>query len=726
MKISTRHASLALLCSGATVLAAHAADPPPPPTATELSKITVQEATDTDYVVSKSSSALKTDAPLLDTAMAVQVISAAVIEDRQIRTALEAVQTVSGVQPSFYEFYDQFLIRGFDSGYGSSFRNGLQQRGITESVNMAFVDHIEVVKGPASMLYGRIEPGGFVNIVTKKPLDTAQYAAQLEAGSWGAWRSTLDATGPLDRAGIWRYRVIGNLDKADSWVDNAHRDNKAVAASVSFTPTSAFDATLEFEHYATKTSWLDASVPVVGNRPAPVSRHFSILYPDSWNLYPYDTRRDLVSIEGHYRFSGSWSLAARAHYVTSNESQQGVYADGFDGVSQFTAVRFTHSAPDWKRTSLNANLDLSGEFSTGTWKHHLLLGADTSSFNDDTPGSTGDITGAAPLDIFHPVYPTYAAVLAALSQTDASNTLWRDRAKDSGVYVQDQIEPAARWRILLGARYDVAQDGYPDTYGSRDAACYPNCTALPIAYFPKDHAFSPRAGLLFKASSSVSLYASYAHSFGSTNGYDANGHYVSPQIGTQYELGAKYASADGRMTASATAYQLTKTNIPEYDPVNFFPHYVGEARSRGLELDVSGQLTRNLSVQASYTLNQTVITDDPVSGTQGNRLSGAAPQFSNVWLKYDVTPDVASGWSLGVGAYASAQRQGDDQNTWQLPGYARFDAMASYRHPIGKALLTAHLNVVNLLDRMYFDHGGYGFAAYGAPRTVQGAVRVEF
>jgi len=724
MNISTRHASLALLCSCVAALAAQAAEPTP--ATTELSKITVQDSADNDYVVSKSSSALKTDAPLLDTAMAVQVIPAAVIEDRQLRTALEAVQTVSGVQPSTYEFYDQFLIRGFDSGYGTSFRNGLQQRGITESVNMAFVDHIEVVKGPASMLYGRIEPGGFVNIVTKKPLDTPQYSAQLDAGSWGAWRSTLDATGPLDRAGIWRYRLIANLDKADSWVDNAHRDNEAVAASVSFTPSSAFDATLEFEHYATRTSWLDASVPVVANRPAPVSRHFSILYPDSWNLYPYDTRRDLIAIEGHYRFSDSWSLAVRAHDVISYESQQGVYADGFDGVSQFTAVRFTHSAPDWKRTSLNANLDLSGEFSAGSWKHHLLLGADTSGFNDDTPGSTGDIDNAAPLDIFHPVYPSYEQVLAALSRSDASNILWRDRAKDSGLYVQDQVEPSSRWQILLGARYDIAQDGYPDTYGSRDAACYPHCTALPIAYFPKDHAFSPRAGLLYKASHSVSLYASYAHSFGSTNGLDANGRYVSPQVGTQYELGAKYASPDGRLTASATAYQLTKTNIPEYDPVNFFPHYVGEARSRGLELDVAGQLTRHLSAQASYTLNRTVITDDPVSGTQGKRLSGAAPQFSNVWFKYNVTPDASSGWSLGAGAYASAQRQGDDENTWQLPGFARFDAMASYRHPIGKSLLTAQLNVANVFDRVYFDHGGYGSAAYGAPRNVQAAVRVEF
>ena len=171
---------------------------------------------------------------------------------------------------------------------------------------------------------------------------------------------------------------------------------------------------------------------------------------------------------------------------------------------------------------------------------------------------------------------------------------------------------------------------------------------------------------------------------------------------------------------------MTKTNIPEYDPVDFFPHYVGKARSRGLELDVAGQLTRRVSVQASYTANQTIITDDPVSGTQGKRLSGAAPQFASAWLKYDLTPDAASGLSFGAGATASAQRQGDDFNTWQLPGYARFDLMASFRRPVGGALLTARLNIVNVSDKVYFDHGGYGFAAYGAPRTLQGAIRVEF
>ena len=678
------------------------------------------------YVASSSNAATKSDTPLLETPMAVQVVPREVIDDQRVRTSLEAVKNVSGVQSSTYEFYDQFLIRGFDSGYGTTFRNGLQLRGINEAVNMAFVDHIEVVKGPSSMLYGRIEPGGFVNVVTRKPQATAAYSVDLQGGSWGYARASADATGKLSDDGRWLYRVTGDIDRSGNWVDNAHRDNKAIAGTLAWRPNATFDANLQLEHYDYKTTWLDASIPIVGDRPAALPRHFSIIYPQSWSDFPYVTNRTLVGFEWNLALGGTWKLTNRLHYVRSNENQQGVYADNFDGVDSYAGARFTHTGPDWLRTTLATNLDLSGEFVTGSVRHRLLVGVDWSKFTDDTPGSTGDIPGAAPLNIYNPVYANLLPTLQGLAAADATNVIYRDWSKDAGIYVQDQISLDKHWELLLGGRYDWATDAYSDVYGTRDSACYPTCTAYPVTAYPTDKAFSPRAGLLYRLSEAASAYGSFSKSFGAANGRDADGNPLKPQIGTQVELGVKAMLLDGKVTTSATLFSLTKSNIPEYDPVNYFPHIVGEARSRGLELDVAGQVTRQLSLIGAYTWDQAIITQDPLSGTEGKRLSGVAPHVLSLWGKFDTAPGAAQGWSLGAGVYASAQRQGDDLNTWLLPGYGRVDAMLAWRAAFGRQRLSAQLNVVNLFDKTYFDHGGYGAAAYGAPRSATASLRLEF
>jgi len=692
----------------------------------QLQRVEITGTAGKSYVVNSTSSATKGDTPLLETPMAVQVVPREVLDDRQIRTSLDAIKNVSGVQSPIYEFYDQFLIRGFDSGYGTTFRNGLQLRGITNAVNYTFVDRVEVIKGPTSMLYGRVEPGGFVNIVTKKPQAQSLTTVELQAGRWGTWRASVDSTGSASADGQWLYRVGADVDRADSWVQNVHRDNKSLAASLAWRPNADFDARVDLEHYDRKTTWLDATVPIVGDRPAPVARNFTTIFPQSWTDYPYTVKRTLLALEWNLRLNEHWKLTQRLHSVYSNENQQGVYADGFDGVDSFTAVRFTHTGPNWVRHTLATNLDLAGEFTTGDIKHRLLVGVDWSKFTDDTPGSTGPLTGATPINIFSPVYPDYSAQLAALAANDATNVIWRDWSTDAGLYVQDQLTLSPKWELLVGGRFDRAVDAYADTYGSRGEACYPNCTAPITSAYPADKAFSPRAGLLYKVDDSTSVYGSYSRSFGSSNGRDNLGNPLKAQKGTQYELGIKANILDGRAVASATLFDLTKTNITQYDPVNFFPHVVGEARSRGLELDVAGQVTRHVSLIGSYTWDRAVITKDPYNGTEGKRFPGVAAHVASVWAKYDSAPGEREGWAVGAGIYASSQRQGDDANSWQLPGYGRVDAMASYRTRLGDQRVTAQLNLNNVFDRVYFDRGGYGMAAYGAPRNLSGSVKVEF
>lgn len=682
--------------------------------------------TGTRYQADAQTTGTKTNTPLLETPMAVQVVPRDVIDDRQIRTEIDAVKNVSGVQAPIYQFYDSFLIRGFDSGYGATYRNGLQMRGINEAVNSAFTDHIEVVKGPTSMLYGRVEPGGFVNVVTKTPKQTAAYSVELEGGSWNFLRGTVDATGSLSTDGSLTYRLIGDIDRSESFIAHAHRDNKAVSGALAWDPNARFQARLDLEYYDYASTWLDAPVPVVGRGPANVPRSFSILFPQSWSDYPYTARRTLVAFDWTYALTEGWKLTNRFHYVHGDENQQGVYLDNFDGVNRFLGVRFTHTGPHWIRTSLSTNIDLSGEFATGAIRHKLLVGADYSRFADDTPGSTSDIPGATPVNIFAPAYPDYSAVLKALASQDATNVIWRDRSTDIGIYAQDQIALTSKLDLLFGGRFDRARDAYPAVYGSRDQACYPHCTASPLTPYPTDKAFSPRVAVLYKLDRHNSIYGSYSKSFGDANGRDNNGNPLKPQIGEQYEIGYKTSLAGGKVTGSVTAYTLTKSNITEYDPANAFPHVVGEARSRGIELDLAGQVTPNLSVIGAYTYDDATITKDPYNGTLGNRLGSVAPNVFNLWAKYDTHPDADQGLSFGAGLYYSDGRWGDDANTWRLKAYTRLDAMLAWRTRIGGVKTTAQVNVNNLFDATYFDHGGYGLAAYGAPRNVVASLRFNY
>lgn len=248
----------------------------------ELATIEVKGDSGSRYAAKRASAATKTDTPILETPMAIQVIPREVIDDRQSRTALDVARNVSGVQVAPGAVYDQFLLRGFDSGYGVTYRNGMKLEGLGGAVNSAFVDQVEVIKGPASMLYGRIEPGGFVNVVTKKPQPDSAFSVQQQVGSWGQYRTTVDATGKVNENGSVLYRIIGAYDKADSYIDYAHRDNKAAALYFTFKPSARFEGNLNLEYYDNKqTHPRDGGIPVIGDRPANLPKDFSFLNPCS-------------------------------------------------------------------------------------------------------------------------------------------------------------------------------------------------------------------------------------------------------------------------------------------------------------------------------------------------------------------------------------------------------------------------------------------------------------
>lgn len=715
------------------------------PSATAASKPAPDQ--ETGYSRSTSFAGTKTNTPLLDTPVAVQIVPHEVIEDQQILSVMEATRNVSGVQASTGTYYDQYLIRGFTTGYGVTYRNGLKMEGMFGSEEIAFTDRVEIVKGPSSVLYGRIEPGGFVNIVTKRPQEQFKAQASTRFGSWGLSRTTVDLTGPVDDAKTLLYRFMAVYDRADSFVDYDHRDNGAASIAVTYRPTNAFEFNAQIEHYQKKQTEPDGSgtipvnlqfdkngkpvvIPGVNDRPYALPRNFSINDPAVWSDFPHVVHHTTYAFDWSYKLDDDWKLANRFHFIDYNENLTGlVNWGGFDGVNIYR--RFRNSPI--QRNIISTNLDLTGRIETGPITHDMLVGVDWFTYSDAWVGARpafGPNTNLGPLNVFAPVTGGLTTTMHYLADTARANTSYRQRERDFGVYIQDQLSLFDdRVHILLGGRLDKAEATNTKQFGGPAAACFPFCTGYPAIRFSEPPQISPRAGLLVKVTDDMSVYGGYVRSFGRNNSaVTSDGRVIPPEEALQWEVGVKKLWLDGRVSSSVTLFDLTKTNVLGPDPLNpQFMRPAGTVKSRGVELDLAGKLTDNLSVIASYTFDSAKIVDDLGNGNKGHRFNGTAPNVGNISAKWDTAPGAPEGWEYGGSVYATDERWGSDANTWKMPGYVKFDTMIAYRAPIDGHKVTLRFNVKNIADRRYFEFSdGLQYAYYGQPRTFIGSVSFQF
>ena len=685
------------------------------------------------YAATGAGSATKTNARRLDTPAAVSVVTREELDDRQAISATEALRNVSGVQMPQQLYYDNFLIRGFGNG-SYTFRNGLKLYGVVGFEDLAFVDHIEVAKGPTAMLYGRVQPGGLVDYITRRPQADPAYSIQQQFGSWGQMRTTADATGALTADKTLLYRVIGTFDKADSFIDYNHHQNWAGYAAFAWRPNTDFEANLQIEHYDQKNAspgYTAQMIPAIGNRPASVSRNWTQSDPSMWNTYSGFVNRTLVSGDWTVKLGDSWKLTNRLHYNTDSELQSYMLPAAFNATTGNMNRRVSYNP--FKREDISTNLDLTGDFVTGPFKHKVLAGIDYFSHWEDTFGynESGATLNRVPiLNIWNPVYGNIdTTALSGFIGAATNNVLYRAKYKDTGAYVQDQIS-FGKLELLLGGRYDWAQDAGSAVYGAVATACYPACTGA-LAYHPKAQKFSPRVGLLYKLTDTISLYSSYSQSFGSTTTtLTFSGTPFPPQTGDQYEAGIKSEWFGGKLTASATVFDLYLRNVATPDPAHVgFSLAAGETRSRGVELELAGKLTDNISVVGSYTYDDARVTKDNTTGANailGHHWYMVPYNSGNVWLKYDSAPESQTGWTLGAGVMANGLRQANTINTVQLPGYTRVDAMAGYRFVYNGVKYSLQLNVQNLFDTTYFETSNGTYSQYGAPRTILGSLKAQF
>lgn len=325
------------------------------------------------------------------------------------------------------------------------------------------------------------------------------------------------------------------------------------------------------------------------------------------------------------------------------------------------------------------------------------------------------VVGVPPTDTFNPVYGLDLASLTA----GGSNHFTQSHDQWYGAYFQDQITLWDKLHILGGGRYDWAEAGFGQSVISLNDV---------EEDVQRTESFSPRVGVLYQPWPWLSLYGNYVESFGSNNGgLSASGEPFDPETAQQYEAGLKTEFFDGRLSSTLAFYDLTKQNILTPDPANpIFSIAVGEARSRGVELDVAGQVTDNWSLIGSYAYTDTEITEDN-SGNEGNRITNVPLHAGSLWSKYAFGSGFLQGLSLGAGVYLRGRREGDNENTFQLPGYARLDAFAAYSFEQFGSKITAQFNIYNVLDKTFYANSlSRGSTRPGDPLTFLGSIRVEW
>lgn len=674
----------------------------------------------TGYNAVNATSAMKMDTPIMQTPVAVQVVTRQTMDDQQAISVIDAITTnASSVQP-YPSYSEEYKVRGFTSWV---YRDGLQQWGRI-NLDTSNVQSIEVLKGPAAILYGRLEPGGLVDVVIKRPLETPYYSVQEQVNSYGLARTTVDATGPLNSDHSLLYRFNGDYYREDSFRDYVDDRQVFLAPTIQWRPIEQFRMNVDFE-YQHRVYVDDYPLfPAVGGAPAqiPLSRYLQ--QPASLSNPPSEFDRKFIAYDWKWDFMPDWSLTNRFSYTNSVNRLTDTPATGFNPITG-NMTTYIYNEPGYDQQELATNVDIKGKFATGPLQHSVLLGYDH--FNYSWPMVHVFTSNTENINIYYPIY-------APLQNQYANSTVWDvQRQKWDGLYGQDMISAFDdRVHLLLGGRFDWSRTGASSKYTSP----YLAQQSFTDHY---DHAFSPRIGLLVQPLPWLSLYGNFTQSFGANNGTTASGTVVlPPQKGEQFEGGVKAEFFDKRLMATAAYYDIIKTNVTEPDPTN--PNnalLIGKVRSRGVEFDLTGRVDENWSVIANYSHDDVrVVTgvETPNFATEitteqaiaGNVMPASPRNYGNLWVKYEAGGQF-KGLSIAGGVTAAGSSFGDNANSFVLPAYALLNGMIAYRWKINGYTVTAQLNAKNLTDTRYFSSSTSRTVIMpGTPQTFLGSLRLEF
>ncbi|MGF6112850.1 TonB-dependent siderophore receptor [Pseudomonas frederiksbergensis] len=668
------------------------------------------------YQPPPTSNVMRSSALLQETPQTINVIPAQVIRDQAPRNLDDALANVSGITQgnTLASTQDSVMTRGFgDNRNGSIMRDGMpivQGRGMN-----ATVDRVEVLKGPASLLYGIQDPGGVVNMVSKKPELTQYNALTLRGSTYGDGKNGsgggLDSTGALGDSGL-AYRMVLDHEDEDYWRNFGTHRETLVAPSLAWFGEST-KLLFSYEHREFLTPFDRGTIiDPRTNHPLDISRNERLDEPFN-NM---EGRSDLYHFEADHELNDNWN----AHFgyswnretydasqvrVTAINTKNGTLTRSMDGTQNAISTdRFTTAS-------------LEGKVNVLGMQHDLVFGVD----DEYRKIYREDLIRQKSLSTFSYVNPVYGREVAGttVSAPDSAQT---DQLRSDSIFAQDSIHLTDQWILVAGGRFQEY-----DQYAGKGVPFKANTDN-------NGQKFVPRAGLVYRYTDELSFYGSYTESFkpnstiaplsGSTVVLDGS---IAPEEAKSWEIGAKL-DMPGRITGDIALFDIKKRNVliaNAEGPTTIYSA-AGEVRSRGLEIDLTGQLTDRWSMIGSYAYTDAEVTEDP--DYKGKKLQNVAKNTGSLSAVYDFGT-IVGGDQLRVGAGARyvGERAGDAPNDFDLPGYTVADAFATYDTKVEGQKVKFQLNVKNLFDRTYYTSAASRFfVSMGDSRQVSLSSTLEF
>lgn len=604
-------------------------------------------------------------------------------------------------QNSFGGAWDSYAIRGFsgdvNQGPDLLVNRFTANRGFNARRDVATVESFQILKGPASALSGKGEPGGSINIVTKAPQDHFHAGGEISYGSFGTWRGSADAGGPV--GGGVSTRLIGVYQAGDSFRDFNRADRLLLAPSVAWRIGGNVRFLYQLEYNLVHFTH-DRGLVALGGDPRALPRDRFLGEPNDGQM-----RQETWQHQGtlYAGLADGVTLEAGVQYRDGSLTGQSTHNATLAG----TRLRRQLRIHDYHWQDLSGRLELSAKGRFLGFDHQFRMGADAFTYDQRRIFHRFSPTAAKPydIDIFNPVYgqPKPAAAL---------NQDLLEKLRGESVYAQDLVTLDDHFFLLLGIRHDWIRQANLNYRSGRTDRQSPSVT-------------NPRAALTYAPGRNLSAYMSWGRSFRFNQGTDAASNPFAPERGEAWEAGVKFAALGKRLTGTISAFRIIKDNVLASDPANAgFSIAAGRARSRGVEADINYSLGERLMLTAVYAYTDARVVADTRRFMVGSRLSNIPRHSGALYGHWQSDGEEPGSVGAGAGVTYVGARPGDDAASgFRLPGYVTARLNLSYGLARG---ITAHLDAENLFD-FYYIESSYSdvWITPGAPRTLRARIAMS-
>lgn len=656
-----------------------------------------QPSSTSSYNQDDAAATLRTATPRSETPQSISVVTPQVMKDYQVTSLNDAVKFVSGVTQgnTLGGTEDGFVKRGFGSNTdGSIFIDGVRSnQGLTMDSS---IDHVEVLKGSSSLLYGILNPGGIINLVSKKPQYQWNTHISGESSSFGGGTGMVDVTGPLGNG--FAFRMVAERQREDYWRNFGVNEHTLLAPSLSWYGDRA-NFNVSYVEYKYDVPY-DRGTAFIGGKPVdiPYNRRLDDYANHAWG------KNKRLNVSYGYNLDDVWETHLNYGWMQRRYDSNEVRATAIN-TSTGIVSRRADANRGFNHQTEYVSWDISGSPTLAGMQHDLLLGVDYEQ-NETYKARSYRGSVSRSFNMYDPVYGE-EPILSDSTYNDSISNL-RTNLYSRSLFAKDSIHLTDKWIAVLGGRFQrytqTSSNGFID----------PETTLN-----DRGNAFLPQVGVVYKVLPDVSLYGSYSKSFTPSTQTDDNGDVASTEKGSTWEVGSKWQVAPN-LAATLALYRIDETDMSIF--VNGVTRNIPKARSTGAELEINGEITPDWNLIANYSYDKTEIVADNVNPDNvGNRLVNAPTNMGSLYLSHTLRFSWLPGeLRLGGGGRYVGTRAGDPENSFVMPAYTVADAFIAWDSQLIGKHTQLKLNVKNLLNREYYE------SSAGNLRVIEGEPRVMY